>query len=68
MDTCVACREGTVSELRSWVNDGPRVRSSDSVACTLPRSWFPRIHRAVRFYAQTLNYDRAPNRGVYRWL
>jgi hypothetical protein len=39
-----------------------------SVACPLPRSWFPRIHRAVRFYAQTLNYDRAPNRGVYLWL
>jgi hypothetical protein len=32
------------------------------------RSWFRRIHRAVRFYVGTLNDDRAPNRGVYRWL
>ena len=68
MDTCVACREGdgigtpVVGERRA---SRPLQRS---VACALLRSWFPRIHRAVRFYAQTLNYDRAPNRGVYRWL
>ena len=43
----------------------PRQRSW---ACRLPRSWFPRIHRAVRFYVGTLNDDRAPNRRVYRWL
>ncbi len=42
--------------------------SERSWACSLPRSWFPRIHRAVRFYAGTLNDDRAPNEGVYRWL
>jgi hypothetical protein len=42
--------------------------SARSWACSLPRSWFPRIHRAVRFYAGTLNGDRAPNRGLYHWL
>ena len=41
--------------------------SRRSYACSLPRSWFLRIHRAVRFYAGSL-HDRAPNRGVYRWL
>ena len=67
MDTGVACREGTVAELRSWVNDGPRVRSNDQwrVPC---RARVPAHRQAVRFYAQTLNYDRAPNRGVYLWL
>ena len=37
---------------------------------TLPRSWFPRIQRAVRFYviAVGTDTDRAPNRGLYRWL
>jgi hypothetical protein len=46
-------------------------RANDrSVACTLPRSWFPRIQRAVRFYviAAGTDTDRAPNRGLYRWL
>lgn len=46
-------------------------RTNDrSVACTLPRSWFPRIQRAVRFYviAAGTDTDRAPNRGLYRWL
>ena len=42
--------------------------SRRSYACHLPRSWFLRIHRAVRFYAGTANGDRAPDRGVYRWL
>lgn len=42
--------------------------SGRSWGCSLPRSWFPRIHRAVRFFAGTLNDDRAPNRGLYRWL
>jgi len=42
--------------------------SARSWACSLPRSWFPRIHRAVRFYAGTANGDRAPNQGLYRWL
>ena len=41
-----------------------------SVECRLPRSWFPRIQRAVRFYVRTLGSpsDRAPNEGLYRWL
>lgn len=47
------------------------MRANDrSVACTLPRSWFPRIQRAVHFYviAVGTDTDRAPNRGLYRWL
>jgi hypothetical protein len=46
-------------------------RANDrSIECTLPRSWFPRIQRAVRFYviAAGTDTDRAPNRGLYRWL
>lgn len=41
-----------------------------AVACTLPRSWFPRIQRAVRFYvlAAGSDTDRAPNTGLYSWL
>lgn len=41
-----------------------------AVACTLPRSWFPRIQRAVRFYVLAVgtDTDRAPNTGLYRWL
>jgi hypothetical protein len=42
-----------------------------SVACALPRSWFPRIQRAVRFYVKSLesHVDRAPDdRGTYHWL
>jgi hypothetical protein len=41
-----------------------------SVACAFPRSWFPRIQRAVRFYVLAVGSvrDRAPNRGLYRWL
>jgi hypothetical protein len=41
-----------------------------SVACSLPRSWFPRIHRAVRFYVKAYgtDRDRAPDTGLYRWL
>jgi hypothetical protein len=43
-----------------------------AVACTLPRSWFPRIQRAVRFYVALLvarsDRDRAPNTGLYHWL
>ena len=42
--------------------------SERSWACSLPRSWFPRIQRAVRFSVSTLNGDLAPNRGVYVWL
>ena len=45
-----------------------------SVACHLPRTWFPDIHRAVRFVvyegrsAGADVVDRAPDHGVYRWL
>ena len=42
-----------------------------TVACVLPRAWFGRIHRAVRFHVSDLTQDypdRAPNRGEYRWL
>jgi hypothetical protein len=41
-----------------------------AVACTLPRSWFPRIQRAVRFYVIAVgsDTDRAPNTGLYLWL
>jgi hypothetical protein len=41
-----------------------------SVACRLPRTWFPRIHRMVRFYVKSMGTetDRAPDRGLYHWL
>ena len=41
-----------------------------AVACTIPRSWFPRIQRAVRFYVLAVGSrtDRAPNTGLYHWL
>jgi hypothetical protein len=45
-----------------------------SAACHLPRAWFGHIDRAVRFRALVASrrsgppLDRAPNRGVYRWL
>lgn len=45
-----------------------------SAACHLPRRWFGRIDRAVRFevYAHSLRHgtirDTAPNRGLYRWV
>jgi hypothetical protein len=41
-----------------------------SVGCVIPRSWFPRIHRAVRFHVVSFNppRDRAPNHGDYRWV
>jgi hypothetical protein len=41
------------------------------VACELPRTWFGRIHRAVRFHILDMSQDypdRAPNRREYRWL
>ena len=38
-----------------------------SVGCSLPRSWFPRIQRAVRFFVIS-GPDRAPDRGFYVWL
>jgi hypothetical protein len=41
--------------------------SGRSVACSLPRSWFPRIHRAVRFVVSA-EKDQAPNRGMFVWL
>ena len=41
--------------------------SPRSVACSIPRSWFPRIQRAVRFYVSTSD-DRAPNTGLYIWI
>jgi hypothetical protein len=52
----------------AFVGDLPATRPTPrSVACSLPRSWFPRIHRAVRFivFAQR---DRAPDRGMFIWL
>jgi hypothetical protein len=42
-----------------------------SVGCVIPRSWFSRIHRAVRFHvvnAAGPPYDHAPNHGEYRWV
>ena len=64
-----AARDGDPTEA---VGDRRAVRPTDrSVACRLPRSWFPRIHRAVRFYVVSAGdspIDRAPNRGLYRWL
>ena len=48
--------------------------TATSVACHLPRTWFPAIHRAVRFVvyegrvAGADVVDRAPDHGVYRWL
>jgi hypothetical protein len=41
-----------------------------SVACSIPRTWFPRIHRMVRFYVTSLGTerDRAPDRWLYHWL
>jgi hypothetical protein len=41
-----------------------------SVECRLPRSWFPRIQRAVRFYVKSVGSpsDRAPDQGLYLWL
>ena len=40
------------------------------VTCRLPRTWFPRIHRMVRFYAISAGtrVDRAPDRWLYHWL
>ena len=40
------------------------------VTCRLPRTWFPRIHRMVRFYMISAGEetDRAPDRWVYHWL
>ena len=40
------------------------------VTCRLPRTWFPRIHRMVRFYAISTGTrtDRAPDRWLYHWL
>ena len=48
-------------------------RRSDqrTVECVLPRDWFGRIHRAVRFHILDMSQDypdRAPNRREYRWL
>ena len=38
----------------------------------IPRSWFPRIHRAVRFHVVAFftptPFDRAPDHGQYRWV
>lgn len=48
-----------------------RRSSPRTVACVLPRSWFGRIQRAVRFYVVdgTSDFpDRAPDHGRYRWL
>jgi hypothetical protein len=44
--------------------------SQRSVACSLPRTWFPRIHRMVRFYVTSLGTerDRAPDLWLYHWL
>ncbi len=44
-----------------------------TLSCTLPRRWFPDIHRAVRFTVfSSLGgvrvSDRAPNEGRYIWL
>ena len=49
----------------------PRRPNSRTVGCAIPRSWFPRIHRAVRFRVDSPYsppYDRAPDHGVYRWV
>ena len=55
------------------VGQRPATRANDrAVACTFPRSWFPRIQRAVRFYVRILaarsDRDRAPDTGMYHWL
>ncbi len=46
--------------------------SATSVACRLPRSWFPGIHRAVRFVVESggtgFGADRAPDHGRYIWV
>ena len=42
-----------------------------SVGCVIPRSWFPRIQRAVRFHVVNVffpRHDRAPDHGEYRWV
>ena len=45
-----------------------------TIGCVIPRSWFPRIHRAVRFRVGVYgppDYrldDRAPNHGLYLWV
>jgi hypothetical protein len=45
-----------------------------SAACRLPRGWFGRIRRAVRFKAFVAYYtspsaaDDAPDHGLYRWI
>ena len=41
-----------------------------AVTCRIPRTWFPRIHRMVRFYAISTGTrtDRAPDRWLYHWL
>jgi hypothetical protein len=44
-----------------------------SAACHLPRVWFGHIDRAVRFQAVAVSRragltDKAPDRGVYRWI
>jgi hypothetical protein len=41
-----------------------------SAGCVIPRSWFSRIDRAVRFHVVSVDppRDRAPNHGDYRWL
>lgn len=51
----------------------PVSRTRKSVACTLPRLWFPDIQRAVRFYVKTYfrsghASERAPDEGRYHWL
>jgi hypothetical protein len=43
-----------------------------SITCAVPRTWFPRINRAVRFRVYLVDDNRyrdlAPDRGLYIWL
>lgn len=58
---------GRVVGTRRWTRMNKR-----SITCIVPRSWFPRIRRAVRFRVHLIGNnhyrDRAPNRGLYIWL
>jgi hypothetical protein len=54
------------------VRPGRRANPS-SIACVIPRVWFTRIHRAVRFSVAAYSphakkTDVAPDQGRYRWV
>jgi hypothetical protein len=65
--SCVVEGENPSGHLRLVGTRDASRPSQRSVACSIPRSWFPRIQRAVRFFVVT-HHDRAPNRGLYIWL